>query len=109
MNNNLQFWIVILALGLLTFSIRASFFFFFKNQQLHPRVSIGLKFIPTSVLAALALPAVFLTRTNGIQFTEPEKWLAGSVALLVAWYSKNILATILSGMLTLWIAKHIFG
>ena len=109
MNTNLHFWILISILGVLTFFIRGSFLVAMSNQKLHPKLLLALKFIPTSVLAALALPAVFLVRSNSVQLTEVERWIAGSIALLVAWYSKNILATILSGMITLWLVKYMLS
>jgi len=65
----------------------------------------------------LVIPQI-LTRNNSIHisFANPQL-IAGIVAALIAWRTKNVLLTILSGMIVLWVLqilvpgykKHRFG
>ena len=59
--------------------------------------------MPASVLSALVIPQI-LTRDHSIliSFANPQL-VAGILAAVVAWRTKNVLLTILSGMIVLWV------
>ncbi len=64
--------------------------------EVPPRVQQVLRMIPPAALAALVAPAVL--RPGGtLELLSPEL-LAGALALLVAWRTKNLLATIVTGL-----------
>ena len=58
--------------------------------------------MPAAVLSALVIPQL-LTRNNAlnVSLSNPQL-IAGIVAGLVAWRTRNVLLTILSGMAVLW-------
>jgi branched-subunit amino acid transport protein len=96
-------WLIMIALAIGTFLIRVSFILLLSNREIHPRVSRALRLVPASVLSALVVPQI-LTRDHSllISFANPQL-LAGVVAAVVAWRTKNVLLTILSGMIVLWV------
>lgn len=100
-------WIVILAAGLLTYTIRLSFILLFEKLNIPKWVAAALRFVPPSVLSAIILPELFLE--NGVLKLVPvnPRLLAGVVAVLIAWRTRNVLLTLLSGMLTLWILQSV--
>lgn len=67
-----------------------------KMGKVPPRAGQVLRMIPPASLAALVTPALF--RPAGtFELLSPEL-LAGVLALLVAWRTKNLLATIVVGL-----------
>ena len=98
-------WLIMIALALGTFLIRISFIILFSNREVHPLIVRALRFVPASVLSALVLPQI-LTRNNSlrISLTNPQL-IAGIIAALIAWRTKNVLFTILSGMVVLWVLQ----
>ena len=96
-------WLMMLALAVGTFMIRGSFILLFGGREFNPLLSRALRFVPASVLSALVVPQI-LTRDHSIVLTfDNPQLLAGLVATVVAWRTKNVLLTILSGMVVLWV------
>lgn len=95
-------WLIMIGLAVGTFLIRVSFILVLGKRQVPPLLSRSLRFIPASILSALVVPQI-LTRNNVLQIslTNPQL-IAGIVAAVVAWRTKNVLFTILSGMIVLW-------
>jgi len=96
------YWPTVLTLGLGTFIIRFSFILIMDKISLPDVLHRMLRFIPASVLTALIVPAVLLHKNGSTTWAEPERVIAALVAVLVAWKTKNIMATIASGMMVLW-------
>ncbi len=98
-------WLIMIGLAIGTFLIRVSFILLLGKREVPPLLAKSLRFIPASILSALVVPQI-LTRNNGLQisFANPQL-LAGIVAGVVAWRTKNVLFTILSGMVVLWILQ----
>jgi len=61
----------------------------------------ALHYVPPAVLSAIIFPELFLH--NGVLniSLDNTRLLAGLVAIVVAWFSKNTLITIIAGMLAL--------
>ncbi|WP_319582295.1 AzlD domain-containing protein [uncultured Pseudodesulfovibrio sp.] len=106
MTDATNYWLVAILLGLGTFLIRFSFILIVDKVSFPEAVVRMLRFIPASVLPAIIVPAVLLHGTDGgpVSLARP---VAALVAVLVAWKTKNILATILSGMGTLWLLRAV--
>jgi branched-subunit amino acid transport protein len=105
----MNLWLVILIAGLVTFGTRLSFIFLLDRIQVPDWFRRGLRFVPVAVLSAIILPE--LTSPNGslsLIWRNPQL-LAGAVAILVAWRTKNVLLTIAAGMAALLIFQAILG
>lgn len=92
-------WSVIVLSGIATFAIRGSFLLLAHHlATVPPRIADALRMIPAAALAALVAPAVL---HPGETFTPlGPRSLAALVALAVAWRTRNLLATIAVGMVT---------
>ncbi|GAB4547290.1 MAG: hypothetical protein Fur002_23120 [Anaerolineales bacterium] len=94
-------WLVMLAGGALTFGMRFSFIYLFGKFQIPETLRRALHYVPPAVLSAIIFPEL-LMRSGQLDFSfHNTRLLAGLVAALVAWFSKNTLLTILAGMLAL--------
>lgn len=95
-------WLIMLALAVGTFLIRISFIMLLSNREVHPLITRALRFVPAAVLSALVVPQI-LTRANSLRISPSNPQLiAGVVAGVIAWRTKNVLMTILAGMIVLW-------
>lgn len=104
---NLHIWLLFLSIGLGTFALRFSFIYLFGRVEMPAWLRRALRFVPASVLAALVFPA----------FTHPAgvfdlSWgnvrlLAGLGAALVAWRTRNVLWTLVTGMGLLWVLQSL--
>lgn len=96
----------ILLIGVLTYLMRVVFIGP-STLTLPPRVERALRFVPPAALAALIVPdlvghngALVLTLAN-------PRLIAGVVALLVAWRTRNIAATLIIGMGLFWLLSYL--
>lgn len=99
------YWPVALGVGVGTFLIRLSFILIMDKITLPKAIHRMLRFIPASVLSALVVPAVLLHKNGVTTFAGWERLFAALLAVLVAWKTKNVLATIATGMIALWAAQ----
>ena len=99
-------WAAIVAVGVVTFGIRLSFIYLFGHiETVPPRATQALRYVPAAVLAALVVPAVVsIEPTVGATLTG-DRLLAGGGAALVAWYTENVTATIVAGLVALWLVR----
>lgn len=101
-------WVLIVVIGAGTFAIRFSLIALAGREDPVPAsLQRALRFIPPAVLAAIAAPS-FVRPDEVIDLTfDNLRLFAGLVAFAVAWKTKNVLWTILSGMGTLWLLQAI--
>lgn len=100
-------WAIILAAGAFTFATRASFIVLQGEREFPEGLRRALRFVPASVLAAIVWPAVFAPEHQLALSPANLRIFAAAVAVLVAWRSRNVLATIAAGMATLWLLQAI--
>lgn len=90
-------WIVIVLGAVGTFLLRASSLLLAERFQGIPAgAREALRMVPPAALAALVAPAVL--RPGGTVALLAPRPLAAAVALLVAWRTRNVLATIVTGL-----------
>lgn len=102
-----QYWPVVIGIGLGTFVIRYSFILIIDKITLPEPFLRMLRFIPASVLPALVVPSVLLNDAGVTSFDNWERVAAAIIAVGVAWKTRNILATIACGMVSLWVLQAI--
>ncbi len=98
-------WVSIIIIGLLTLGIRLSFMLFMGKTRIVPMVQQALRFVPVAVLSALIAPALFLPGGVLNLSLGNIRLIAGIVAILAAWRTKNVLLTIVIGMACLLILQ----
>ena len=96
-------WATIAISGLVTFLLRFSVIYQVKRSNIPEWLENILKYVPTSIFAALIFPAVFLGDSNSVELIGNPKILAALSALAVAIVMKNVIITIITGMSVLWV------
>ena len=96
-------WLPVLAVaGLATFATRLSFIALLGRIETPPLLARALRLVPPAVLSAIILPELVI-RGGELQVSLGNaRLLAGVVAAIVAWTTRNVLLTIAVGMCALW-------
>jgi branched-subunit amino acid transport protein len=103
----MSIWLLLLFSGLLTFGTRLSFILLLDRIKVPAWFRRGLRFVPPAVLSAIILPDLFSQNSVlNLSLLNPQLY-SGALAVLVAWRTKNVLLTILVGMIALLIFQAI--
>lgn len=101
----MSIWLVLIIGGLITFGMRFSFIYLFGRFEVPLTMRRALHYVPPAVLSAIIFPELFMHNDAlDLAFTN-TRLLAGLIAILVAWISKNTLLTIIAGMIVLLILQ----
>jgi branched-subunit amino acid transport protein len=101
----MNIWIVMICIGILTFLTRLSFIALLEKLKLPITFQRALRFVPIAVLSAIIAPE--LGYYNGVLLLSPAnpRLLAGIIATVVAYITKNVVWTIIAGMAAFWILQ----
>jgi branched-subunit amino acid transport protein len=92
-----RIWIAIVVSGLGTYAMRASFLVFaHRLADVPPNVQRILRQIPPAALASIVVPA--LLRPHGTIDLFQARFVAGLLAAVVAWRTRNIALTLVVGI-----------
>jgi len=97
----MNIWLVMLFGGLITFGMRFSFIYLFGKLHVPETLRKALHYVPPAVLSAIIFPELFLRDGQLNLAMDNYRLLAGVVAILAAWFSKNVFLTIIAGMVAL--------
>ena len=97
--------LIILGMGVVTYAIRLSLILLLGRITLRPLLQRALRFVPPAVLSAIIVPE--LLRSGGALDLSPAnpRLLAGLLATLVVWRTRNVFLAIGIGMGALWILQ----
>jgi branched-subunit amino acid transport protein len=105
MTGGLALWVVIVAVGALTYLSRLSFIALFARWEMPALVSRALRFVPAAMLTGIVVPAVVLGGSGADPALAREKLAAALLAALVAWRTRSPAATMVAGMAALWLMQ----
>ncbi len=101
-------WLTMVVAGIITYLIRLSFIILLGKIQIDERVQRALSLVPPAVFSAIIFPDLFLKDGNlAINFGN-GRLIAGLLAILVGWRTKNIVLTVLVGMIALTVFQMLF-
>ncbi|GAB4580185.1 MAG: hypothetical protein Fur0022_29240 [Anaerolineales bacterium] len=96
-------FLLILGMMLVTFGVRYPVLALVGRLKLPELVLRALQFVPPAVLSAIIFPAVFYPDGDQLKWgLDNPRILAVIIAGWVAWRWKNLLLTIVAGMVALW-------
>ena len=105
----MNLWLIVIGMGLVTFGIRLVPIVLLGRIEIPLIVQRSLRFVPPAVLTAIIVPEL-LYRDNQIDVSFTNvRLLAGLIAIVVAWRTKNALITIGVGMIALWVLQSFVG
>jgi branched-subunit amino acid transport protein len=102
----MNIWLVMILGGLVTFGMRFSLIYLFGRFQVPETMRRALHYVPPAVLSAIIFPELFLRDGSLDLSLGNTRLLAGLVAVLTAWFSRNTLITIIAGMATLFLLQY---
>jgi branched-subunit amino acid transport protein len=99
--------LIILGMGIATYAIRLAPILLLEHVEMRPLMRRALRFVPPAVLSALIFPELLLPGgTLNLSLGNP-RLLAGALAALIAWRTKNMLLAIAVGMMALWFLQAV--
>ena len=102
-------WLTVITAGLLTYLTRLSSIISYGRFEMPDQVKRALRFVPVAVLTAIFLPDLVYIQDELILSLRNPRLLAGLLAIIVAWRTKNVIYTIVIGMLALWILQFLLN
>jgi len=94
--------VLIIYCGLITFLTRFSMIALLKKEMFNDRIREVLSYVPSAIFPAIIFPAIFLNDNGSIQLEDNPKILASLIAMLIGILTRNIIATIFSGLASYW-------
>jgi len=95
-------FLLIFYCGMLTFLTRFSMIALLKKEMFNDKIREVLSYVPSAIFPAIIFPAIFLDTTGSIQIENNPKILAAIIAMAVGIFTRNIIATIFSGLASYW-------
>ena len=95
-------WFLIIYCGFITFLTRFSMIAILKKEMFNDRIREVLSYVPSAIFPAIIFPAIFFDNTGSIEIENNPKILAAIIAMAVGIFTRNIIATIFSGLASYW-------
>ena len=95
-------WFSIIVSGIVTYFSRMAMVALIDREMLGAKVKEVLNYVPAAVFPAIIFPGVFFNDFGSfVEYSNPKIYGA-IVALIIGFYSKNVIATIISGLISYW-------
>ena len=95
-------WLSIIVAGVLTYFTRMTMITLVNRDMLGDKIKAVLEYVPSAVFPAIIFPAIFINDYGLFVEINDPKIFAAIVAVIVGYLSKNIIATISSGLVSYW-------
>ena len=92
----------IIFAGILTYLTRMTMIALISRDMLGDKIKAVLEYVPSAVFPAIIFPGVFLNDSGYFVELNDPKIFGAFIALIVGYFSKNVIATIVSGLLSYW-------
>ena len=96
-------WLSIIIAGILTYFTRMTMIALVSRDMLGDRIKEVLAYVPSAVFPAIIFPAIFINDYGTFIEMNDPKIFGATVAIVVGYFSRNVIATILSGLISYWI------
>ena len=96
-------WLSIIVAGILTYFTRMTMIALVDRDMLGDRIKAILEYVPSAVFPAIIFPAIFINDYGLFVEMNDPKIFGAIVAIIVGYFSKNIIATIISGLISYWL------
>jgi len=95
-------WLSIIIAGILTYFTRMTMIALIDREMLGNKIKAVLEYVPSAVFPAIIFPAIFISDYGTFVEMNDPKIFGAIVAVIVGYFSKNIIATIISGLISYW-------
>lgn len=101
---------LVLGMAIITFAIRYTLFAVGHRVRFNPLVARALTYVPVAVLPAIVVPVMLMPDGQGLQLSLDNDYLVGGIAaIIIAARWRNLLATIVGGILSFFLWRFING
>jgi branched-subunit amino acid transport protein len=102
----MSLWLTVFAMGAISWALRASTMAGLGDRELPEWLRRALPFAPPAVLTAIIVTQVLKGAGGGMDLSlGNERIFAWIIAAAVAWWTKNVVATLAVGMIALWLLQ----
>ena len=102
-------WLSIIIAGIVTYFARMTMVALVSRDMLGDRIKAVLAYVPSAVFPAIIFPGVFINDYGTFIEMNDPKIFGALVAIIVGYFSRNVIATILSGLFSYWAIIFIFN
>lgn len=94
-------WTLVIIVGLTGVTILTRSFFFFSSEEwsLPDWAQRGLQYAPIAAMAAVVLPEILMQQGQFLHTWMDARWMGAVVGAAVYFWRRNVLLTIVAGML----------
>ena len=96
-------WISITIAGILTYLTRMTIVALVRREMWGNRIKNVLTYVPSAVFPAIIFPGIFINDYGAFIEMNDPKIFGAIIAILVGYFSRNVIATIISGLFSYWI------
>ena len=96
-------WFTIIIAGIITYCMRMTMVALVDRDLLGEKVKAVLAYVPSAVFPAIIFPGIFINDYGTFIELNDPKIFGAIVAILVGYFSRNVIATIISGLFSYWI------
>jgi len=102
-------WLVIITAGIITYLMRMTMVALVSKDLLGDKIKAILAYVPSAEFPAIIFPGVFINDYGTFIEMNDPKIFGALVAIIVGYFSRNVIATILSGLFSYWIIIFILN
>ena len=95
-------WLSVIIAGILTYLTRMTMVTLVDGRILSTKLKLVLGYVPAAVFPAIIFPALFLNESGILVNINDPKIIAATIAITVGYFAKNVIATILTGLISYW-------
>ena len=93
----------ILFAGILTYITRMTMIALISRDMLGDKIKAVLEYVPSAVFPAIIFPGIFINDYGAFIEINDPKIYGALVAIVAGYFSKNIIITILAGLVSYWL------
>jgi len=95
-------WLSIIMAGIITYLTRMTMIALVSRDMLGDRIKAVLAYVPSAVFPAIIFPAIFINDYGTFIEMNDPKIFGAIVAIIVGYFSRSIIGTIISGLISYW-------
>ena len=82
--------------------------FLLKKDVFNEKTKKILSFVPAAIFPAIIFPPIFLDNVGTIDIESNPKILAAIFAIIIGYFSRSIIATIFTGLISYWFLIFVY-
>ena len=104
----MNIWISIIVAGLINYLTRLGSVLIINPKKMNSITKQVLNYVPSVVCPSIIFPGVLLNDYGTLVAISDPKIYGALTAILIGYFSKNVILTIISGLLSYWFLIFVF-